>query len=248
MHYFIYDYFNFSDLGNFWRVALRLSRFPIVFLLIIGFHYRFDFEKLKNLFYLKPRAKRLRVSMYSVLFFFVLVIAIPALLFFLWFVINNKPIEVSFYEYPLSFFLSTLLIAPIFEELVFRRVIAHGLFKKYGFKKAVVWSSFLFLLVHFPLKDNGLFFLFMGGVLLAYVYLKTRNIYLVMVLHFLTNLNSIINSYRPHFFALEVNSIYRTNIPYFWIYYTFCFFGLIFLARVSYRYINNYYKLYVSEE
>jgi hypothetical protein len=23
---------------------------------------------------------------------------------------------------------------------------------------------------------------------------------------------------------------------------------LIFLARVSYRYINNYYKLYVSEE
>ena len=247
MYSFIYGYFKFSELEDFEKGMIYMSLFPVMIFAILAFHFKLKLNKIVHLFRLENTKKRLEVSFFSLLFFVILSMVIPSLLFFLWFVIKGEPIRIFYIEYTIYYAISALLIGPITEEIFFRRFIAHQLFRKYGFIKAVIYSASLFSLAHLPSEISQLLVFFGGGVLLAYLYLKTRNVYMVILVHSLSNLNEILNGYYPHFIAMGLNNIYK-EIPYFWIYYTLCFFGLIFLARVSYRYINNYYKLYVFEE
>ena len=85
----------------------------------------------------------------------------------------------------LPYLLYAVLVAPVLEELIFRKAIldaTHG----YGQVTAMLASALLFGLAH---RNSGQFFLaFLLGLLFAAVYMQTGNILYTMVMHAAINL------------------------------------------------------------
>lgn len=88
--------------------------------------------------------------------------------------------------------LKVLLIGPIFEELFFRGVILTTFLKIYNKKNAIALSSLLFALAHVELHIDHVFAniisAFSLGFFLAWVFTKTFNIRLIIVVHFFWNI------------------------------------------------------------
>jgi len=80
--------------------------------------------------------------------------------------------------------LSTLVIAPVLEELFFRKFICDRL-AKYGEWQAILFSALAFSLFHMNFEQ--LFYAFALGCLFAIVYIKTGNILYTMAMHFAVN-------------------------------------------------------------
>lgn len=100
----------------------------------------------------------------------------------------------TMFGYPLSI---SILFVPIYEELIFRGLILIGLMKFYSWKKAIVISSLLFGLWHlkniFFISQSELIYqmaytTFIFGPIVAYITLKSKNIWLAVILHYLNNL------------------------------------------------------------
>lgn len=82
-------------------------------------------------------------------------------------------------------YLTLAVVAPVTEELLFRRIILTGLEKNYGAKKAILWSAFFFALFHLnPWQGIGAF---LSGILLGWLYVKTKDIWLCIFIHFFNN-------------------------------------------------------------
>lgn len=77
-------------------------------------------------------------------------------------------------------FLVVVIIAPIGEELIFRKLIIDRI-SIFGEKTAVVISALIFALFHGNFYQ--FFYAFFIGALFGYVYVKSRNIFLTMSLH-----------------------------------------------------------------
>ncbi len=87
--------------------------------------------------------------------------------------------------YYIFIFISTCIIAPIFEEILYRGVLLNGLLKKYNYKKAIIYSALIFGIAHMNLPQGvNAFFL---GVIIGLAYYYTRSIYLCMTMHFVNN-------------------------------------------------------------
>ncbi|MCW6080225.1 CPBP family intramembrane glutamic endopeptidase [Clostridium sporogenes] len=82
-------------------------------------------------------------------------------------------------------FILEVIIAPIFEEIVFRGIILEGLLNKYKPITSIIVSSVVFALCHIyiPQIINAIIF----GILLGIIYYKTKSVVLCMVSHMLTN-------------------------------------------------------------
>ena len=82
-------------------------------------------------------------------------------------------------------FLGMVIIAPIFEELIFRGIILAGYLKNYSPLKAILASSFLFGFVHLNITQfiGGFFF----GMFFGWAYYKTRSISFSIILHAAVN-------------------------------------------------------------
>ena len=83
--------------------------------------------------------------------------------------------------------ISTLLIAPIIEELFYRRFLLNQLLKKNKPILAIVVSSVCFSIIHIE-TPNNLIPSFISGILLGILYLKTKKIGYCIMLHFIVNL------------------------------------------------------------
>lgn len=82
-------------------------------------------------------------------------------------------------------FISTCIMAPIFEEILYRGILLNGLLKKYNYKKAIIFSALIFGIAHMNLPQ-GINAFFLGTIMgLAYYY--TRSIYICMIMHFVNN-------------------------------------------------------------
>lgn len=77
------------------------------------------------------------------------------------------------------------LLAPVMEELVFRGAIMRELLKRQQPWMAMVVSSFFFGLVHFNPAQSA--FAFLLGMLLAWIYWRTRSLVPCIVFHVLNN-------------------------------------------------------------
>lgn len=77
------------------------------------------------------------------------------------------------------------ITGPILEEILFRGVILDGFLNRYKPGKAIFWSAFLFGLFHM----NPWQFIpaFLTGLLLGYIYLKTRSLIPVIFIHIINN-------------------------------------------------------------
>ena len=80
---------------------------------------------------------------------------------------------------------STVISAPLVEEVFFRGFLFAGFREKYGWKIAAGISAAFFALVHLqPLTALPIFLL---GYLFAYVYERSNSLWLPILLHFSVN-------------------------------------------------------------
>lgn len=103
-----------------------------------------------------------------------------------------------------SIFLSCIY-APLIEEMMYRGIILNGLLKKYSVKTALFFSALIFGLMHFSfLKAINAFLI---GLIIGYVFIKTKSLYLCIFIHFC---NNFIVMYLPTltFDSLSMNLFY----------------------------------------
>ncbi|HPX05911.1 MAG TPA: CPBP family intramembrane metalloprotease, partial [Tenuifilaceae bacterium] len=87
-------------------------------------------------------------------------------------------------------FITAVILAPVLEELLFRGIILKGFLKNYSPVKAIVVSGLLFGIFHLnPWQAIGASFV---GVILGWVYYKTKSIIPCIIIHFVNNLLAFI--------------------------------------------------------
>ncbi|MBO4571229.1 MAG: CPBP family intramembrane metalloprotease [Bacteroidales bacterium] len=85
--------------------------------------------------------------------------------------------------------LSTCIFAPILEELLCRGIIMRGLLQKTTPMKAILWSAFIFAVIHLnPWQAIPAFII---GLLFGWLYYRTGCLWLTIFLHCLNNSISI---------------------------------------------------------
>ena len=84
--------------------------------------------------------------------------------------------------------LTTIIIAPIIEEFIFRGFLLSQLKNTIGNWGAISLSSLAWTLLHFQYEVKILFILFIFGLLLGFLRWKYNSLFLVMVLHAINNL------------------------------------------------------------
>ena len=87
-------------------------------------------------------------------------------------------------------FVTALIIAPIYEELIFRGVIYDDTKKLFNAKIAALVSAVLFGLIHLHGSYIQITVTMVGGLLSAYCYEKTKSLYACILLHSIHNLMS----------------------------------------------------------
>ncbi len=80
-----------------------------------------------------------------------------------------------------------LISISIFEEILFRRILVQKIKNVLGVKNAIWMSALIFAIVH-VYTDSGLLLVFFSGLVLAYIYLRTNNIYFCIMAHLIYNL------------------------------------------------------------
>ncbi len=98
---------------------------------------------------------------------------------------SNYITEIITNSSPLYTFIFTALLAPIFEELIFRKFLIDRTYK-YGERNAIILSGLMFGLFHTNLGQ--FFYAFIIGAIFAWVYIRTGNILYSMSMHLLINL------------------------------------------------------------
>ena len=90
--------------------------------------------------------------------------------------------------------LSTAVVPAICEEYLFRGAVLANLLP-FGKTTAILGSAFLFGIMH----QNPLQLLYttLMGIVIGYVYVKTRSIWICMLLHFANNLITVFEEYLP---------------------------------------------------
>lgn len=98
-------------------------------------------------------------------------------------------------------FVVGVILAPFFEELVYRGIILNGMLKKYSPKKAIVVSSLIFGFMHLNLPQGLNAFII--GLIIGTVYYFTKSLYICMLMHAANNF--IVNFiYVPENFTLKL--------------------------------------------
>lgn len=87
--------------------------------------------------------------------------------------------------------ITALIVAPILEELFFRKFLITELLKKYSLPITLVVSSFLFSIIHYETPVN-LLPAFLFALLSGILYFKTKQITYSVLLHFFANTASLI--------------------------------------------------------
>src|SRR6056297_218806 len=89
--------------------------------------------------------------------------------------------DTTLIQYGLIFFVGAVF-APLVEEIIFRGIIVERFGAKYGYKSAVILSSFLFGVLHMDIIGAFVF-----GVVLSVLYLRTRSLLLPFLIHAANN-------------------------------------------------------------
>ncbi len=83
-------------------------------------------------------------------------------------------------------FLSIVIIAPILEEIFFRGIILEGFLKNYSPQKAIIWSAFIFGIIHLnPWQAIGAF---ATGIIIGWIYWRSNSLIPGILIHFTNNL------------------------------------------------------------
>ncbi|MFN3995723.1 MAG: lysostaphin resistance A-like protein [bacterium] len=84
------------------------------------------------------------------------------------------------------FFLGVVLLVPLVEELIFRRILIENLLNLFGKLWSVVFSAIIFALIHFESPLNSLVIFFIG-LILGFIYILKRSIVYTYFFHSIYN-------------------------------------------------------------
>ncbi|UTC77758.1 CPBP family intramembrane metalloprotease [Treponema sp. OMZ 799] len=102
--------------------------------------------------------------------------------------------------------IGSVIFGPIFEEILYRGLMYNKLKEISNAFIGVLISSILFALLHIPKYGFGTntFFLFLVGILLAYCYEKTNNIYVPIFVHSINNFFIFLFNYVYFYFLIVI--------------------------------------------
>ena len=171
-------------------------QFPILYLFTFGpiLYYLYKKRKREN----SSTKFNFKISNYKIIP--ILVVTVVAIFLLNIFIINLIPISDSMKEYMRELFEQTgiftlfgaIILAPIFEELIFRGIVLDGFLKKYSPLKSIIISSILFGLLH--LNPWQFVSAFLGGLFIGWIYYKTRSVSLAIFIHFINNATGALGS------------------------------------------------------
>lgn len=95
---------------------------------------------------------------------------------------------------PIILILTATVVAPIYEEIVFRGILLKGMAKKINPTIALLLSALLFAVVHFNIPQGINAFLL--GSVIGFIYITTDSIYLCIFAHFINNILALLVSSR----------------------------------------------------
>jgi len=83
--------------------------------------------------------------------------------------------------------IATVIIAPVAEEIIYRGYVLSALLARIGTRTAVTLSCLIFASVHLGVGPGLSIYVFIGAFILAYLYLRFRNVYPCILMHVLNN-------------------------------------------------------------
>lgn len=117
--------------------------------------------------------------------------------------------------------------APILEEFIFRGVFLKGFLKKYDAKKAIIWSALIFGIFHM----NPWQFIpaFLIGLVIGWLYYKTKSLLPGLFIHFLNNSLSFYMAYKFQDINIGIKDIVGGNPNFLYLLIISIFIGLSIL-------------------
>lgn len=131
----------------------------------------------------------------------------------------------NFDMYSITSIISITLIAPIAEEFIFRGFILDGLLRKYKVIPSIIISALIFGIIH--VNPWQMAYGTVMGLLLGFIYYKTRSMIYVILWHFANNSTYLL----LYFFDTEHDNIYKHS----WLYFI-----LVPIALIS---IITYFRI-----
>ncbi len=132
-------------------------------------------------------------------------------------------------------YLSVGILAPVTEELLFRKVMLPGLVKNYGVKKGIIWSAAFFAIFHMnPWQGVSAFLI---GIFLAWVYLRTENIWLCIFLHWFNNTLGFLMLALSGDITFSLTNLFDNNL---------IMIGIMFLSAVCLYFCIKYLQSLLS--
>lgn len=98
------------------------------------------------------------------------------------------------------YFLAVVILAPVMEEFIFRGVM-FSLLEKHGTGFAVIGSGIIFGLAH--MDFSSVIFATIAGFVFGYLYAKTRNLWVTIIVHFLNNAIAMVGTYANSLFGSD---------------------------------------------
>ncbi len=134
--------------------------------------------------------------------------------------------------------ITIVIAAPILEEFIFRGIILDGLLKRYSPLKSIIFSSMLFGIIHLnPWQFVSAFSL---GLIAGWVYYKTANLTLPILMHFASNFFAILAGH----FSDDPMLQNQTLIEYYGgiFYFIIIILGALTIASISIIMLSKYFS------
>lgn len=179
----------------------RLNDNYIFFLDTVVYVFLFLFLWIFHMFFYKGRAftvgnKATVKKCLKVVFLIVLLRIVRDPIINFDYVFFDKEFPIEFYKYSTIEFIANLinvvLLASIYEEIFFRKIIIDFFLKKDKIIQGILYSSLLFSLIHFNFYHfesslNSVASSFIFGLVSGYIYIKTRNVLYPIIAHITAN-------------------------------------------------------------
>ncbi len=188
-----FDSLLFFTLSN--TILTEIAVFLFVFKFLVKKYSSSGKDSFSVLFWLgKIKTKKIFLGLSAYFYLLPILFFTGLLSAFLVKISGHSPTEQNFVTFllqikspPLLYFslFTAVIFGPIFEEFIFRGFLYSSLRRKFGVKKGMVFSSFLFALLHRTVY--GFLAIFILGLVLAYLYEKTGSLIPAISLHIFNN-------------------------------------------------------------
>lgn len=134
--------------------------------------------------------------------------------------------------------ITIVIAAPILEEFLFRGIVLDGLLKRYSPLKSIIFSSMLFGIIH--LNPWQFVSAFSFGLIAGWVYYKTANLTLPILVHFASNFFAILAGH----FSDDPMLQNQTLIEYYGgiFYFIIIILGTLTIASISIIMLSKYFS------